>query len=198
MTADHGVTPMPEVQVARHMPGGRMAANIERTTVTEALNKRYGQGEWVKTLSEGEVWFNLPLMVEKKLDPAEVNRTAAEALKALPHVLRIYTREQLTAGLALEDQVGRRVMNGFFPSRAPDVMVLLEPYWLFEARGTGHGTTFSYDSHVPVIFMGPEVKAGWYHQTISPNDIAPTLATLLSVETPSGSSGRALAEIFAQ
>jgi len=49
---------------------------------------------------------------------------------------------------------------------------------------------------VPVIFMGPGIKPGVYNQEVRPNDIAPTLATLLSVETPSGSIGRCLSEIL--
>jgi arylsulfatase A-like enzyme len=55
---------------------------------------------------------------------------------------------------------------------------------------------FGYDTHVPVVFMGPGIKAGRFDETISVNDIAPTLATLLGVETPSGSAGRVLAEVF--
>jgi hypothetical protein len=101
-------------------------------------------------------------------------------------------------GYAMEDQVGRRVANGFYQRRGADVYVLLEPYWIYSARGTTHGTAFSYDAHVPVIFMGPGIKAGRFDEKITVNDIAPTLATLLGIETPSGSVGRVLAEIFAQ
>ena len=42
--------------------------------------------------------------------------------------------------------------------------------------------------------MGPRIKPGNYHATVALNDLAPTLATLLSVENPSGSSGRVLVE----
>jgi arylsulfatase A-like enzyme len=45
--------------------------------------------------------------------------------------------------------------------------------------------------------MGPGIRAGRYDATVVLNDLAPTLATLLGVETPSGSSGRALAEALA-
>jgi arylsulfatase A-like enzyme len=48
-----------------------------------------------------------------------------------------------------------------------------------------------------MVFMGPWFKPGRYDQTVAVNDIAPTLATLLSVETPVGSIGRCLGEIFA-
>jgi len=44
--------------------------------------------------------------------------------------------------------------------------------------------------------MGPGIKAGNFYEAIAVNDIAPTLATILSIEIPSGSVGRVLSEIF--
>ena len=196
MTADHGVSPIPEVNQARKMPGGRMPGRIVRDTVQAALTKKYGAGDWISSPSEHSLYLNLDLISEKKLSRAEVNEAAAEAALTIPHVFRVYTREQLMKGTAMDDQVGRRVAYGFYVRRSADVFILLEPYWMFSAHGTTHGTTFSYDAHVPVIFMGPGIKAGRFDQPIAVNDIAPTLATLLDVETPSGSVGRVLAEIF--
>ena len=45
--------------------------------------------------------------------------------------------------------------------------------------------------------MGAGIRAGYYHETIMVNDIASTLATILGVETPSGSIGRVLTETVA-
>ena len=86
---------------------------------------------------------------------------------------------------------------GFHEQRAGDLFIVSEPYWFFEEKGTSHGTPFNYDSHVPVIFMGWGIKAGQFHGRAAVNDIAPTLATLLGVETPSGSVGRVLVEAVA-
>jgi arylsulfatase A-like enzyme len=85
---------------------------------------------------------------------------------------------------------------GFFGPRSGDVFVLQEPYYLFDAAGTTHGTPYDYDNHVPVIFLGPGIKAGRYSNRIAVNDIAPTLAAILDVEQPSGSTGRVLSEII--
>lgn len=195
-TADHGVAPLPELNAQRKMPGGRMPAGIVRETVQKALTQKYGEGKWITSPSEHSLYLNRDLIRDKKLDEAEVNRTAAQAALGIPHVFRVYTREQLMNGSALEDQVGRRVMNGFYVRRGADVYIMLEPYWMFAPHGTTHGTTFSYDAHVPVIFMGPGIKAGNFYEAIAVNDIAPTLATILSIEIPSGSVGRVLSEIF--
>jgi hypothetical protein len=166
--------------------------------VQAALASKYGAGDWISSPSEHSLYLNLELIHQKKLNRAAVNEAAAEAALGIPHVFRVYTREQLTAGALIEDEIGRRVLNGFNVQRSADVFILLEPYWMFAVRGTTHGTTFTYDAHVPVIFMGPGIKAGRFNETIAVNDIAPTLATLLGVETPSGSVGRALGEIFAK
>jgi arylsulfatase A-like enzyme len=196
-TADHGVAPVPEVNVERKMPGGRLPGKMVTDTVQETLTKKYGEGKWIVSPSEHSLYLNQELIRQKNLEPAEVNRTAAAACLALPHVFRVYTREQLMSGATLEDQVGKRIQNGFYVRRSADVEILLEPYWMFTGgKGTTHGTTFSYDAHVPVIFMGPGVKPGRYNGTVAVNDIAPTLATMLDVETPSGSVGRALAEMM--
>jgi hypothetical protein len=45
--------------------------------------------------------------------------------------------------------------------------------------------------------MGPGVKPGVFFQNVVLNDLAPTLASMLSVQTPSGSAGRVLHEIIA-
>jgi hypothetical protein len=44
--------------------------------------------------------------------------------------------------------------------------------------------------------MGKGIKAGTYYGPVAVNDVAPTLAAILEVETPAGSSGRILSEIF--
>jgi hypothetical protein len=120
----------------------------------------------------------------------------AEALAAVPHVYRVYMGTDVLAGRLVLDRVGQRVANGYFPGRAPDVITIMEPYYIFGARDASHGAPYSYDTHLPVIFLGTGVKPGRYDMPVAVNDIAPTLATMLEVETPSGSVGRVLYEML--
>lgn len=198
LTADHGVAPLPEVESARHMPGGRLLPGILSKTAQDALTQKFGSGKWIESSDDGSLYFNRALIGSRKLDPAEVDRAAAGAIEEVPHVFRVYTREQLEQGAVLRDPIGQKVMNGFNARRSADVEVVLEPYWIYPQKGASHGTPFGYDAHVPVIFMGPGIRAGRYYQSITPNDIAPTLAAILEVETPSGSVGRVLAEMFGE
>ncbi|NWG14536.1 MAG: alkaline phosphatase family protein [Acidobacteria bacterium] len=193
-TADHGVAPMPEGSAGRGIPGGRMPAGVIQTTVQAALAKRFGEGKWILSPSEHSLYLNRPLIREKKLSIAEVCGAAREAIEGIPRVFRVYTGEQLASRAMYEDLVGRRVLNGHHTSRGADIYILLEPYWMFGRSGTTHGTAYSYDAHVPIILMGPGIRPGRYDQTVTLNDLAPTLSSLLDVEPPSGSVGRVLTE----
>jgi arylsulfatase A-like enzyme len=195
LTADHGVAPLPEAN-ARRMPGGRFSAQQARSALEKALAARFGQGKWVADVTEGAVYFDAGALAARGVDRGEMERVAAEALREQPHVFRVYTRTQLMLGAVPDDQIGARVRNGFHQGRSGDVIVVQDPYWLGFPSGTTHGSPFSYDAHVPVIFLGPRVRAGRYDFRVAVSDIAPTLATLLEVETPSGSVGRPLHEIL--
>jgi hypothetical protein len=197
-TADHGGSPLPETNVARKMPGGRFVAPKIKEVVQTALVKKFGPGEWVWGNWDLAVYLNRKLIAEKKLDLAKVQDEAAHALEALPHIFRVYTLEGMKHGQVLPDEVTRKVANGFNLRRGPDVEMIPDPYWVFRLtdKGTSHATPFSYDTHVPVIFMGAGIRPGTYYQSVIVNDIAPTLAAILEIETPAGSIGRVLNEIF--
>jgi len=197
LTGDHGVAPSAEEDAEHHMPGGRLPGDTVKNAVQAALNRKYGEGNWIAGSWDLSIFLNQDAIAAKHLDLAEVRRAAAEAAFTVPHVARVYTYDQLAAGAVAHDDAARRIINGFNLRRSPDLVFLPEPYWLFTSATTTHGTTYSYDNHVPVIFMGPGIRPGRYSEPIEVNDIAPTLASILDVETPSGSVGRILTEMLA-
>jgi hypothetical protein len=198
LTADHGVAPMAELMKDRKMPGGRLDTASVQASLLGALNAKYGAGRWLEGTLSRVIYLNHSLIAEKKLSEAEVENTAAEALRSLPHMFRIYTRTDFLSGRNLSDQIDRRMRNGFNQVRGGDLFVLTDPYWVWGKTGTDHSTPFGYDAHVPVILYGTGIKAGRYNRPVIVNDIAPTLATLLDIEIPSGSIGSPLVEALSQ
>ena len=141
-------------------------------------------------------YLNEGLAGSRKVNMTEARNQAADAVRQLPGIMRVYTREQIVEGRLVADRIGLRVTNGFYTDRSPDLMIIPEPYLFFrkEETGTTHASPFGYDTHVPLILMGTPFKAGNYHASVAVNDMAPTLATVVGVEIPSGSVGRILAE----
>jgi predicted AlkP superfamily pyrophosphatase or phosphodiesterase len=196
LTADHGVAPLPELMAERRMPGGRLLRKDLVDPVDAALVWAYGAGKWVEGRAGSSLYLNRTLMKDKHLDPRLVEETAARAAERIPHVYCAFTRSQLSRGDVPQNPWTSRLLAGFNPERSGDVEILLDPYWIGQESGTSHGTPYSYDTHIPLVFMGPGVRPGRYDAAVAMNDIAPTLATMLDIETPSGSTGRVLTEML--
>jgi predicted AlkP superfamily pyrophosphatase or phosphodiesterase len=193
-TTDHGVAPVPESIREQGLPGGRMSNKELFGPIELALAAKYGEGKWLMATAGSSPYLNYELIDKLRLDPTDVRRVAAAAAMKVPHVARVYTRDQLLLGNVPNDRIGSRVVRGFNAQRSGDLEIVLEPYWIRQAQGTTHGTPYNYDAHIPLILMGRGVAPGEYSNEAALNDLAPTLATLLAIEIPAGSSGRVLSE----
>ena len=93
------------------------------------------------------------------------------------------------------------VLANFNEDRSGDIYVVFEPHW-FVAEFDGlsvtgsHGSPWRYDTHVPVIWMGPGVPAGRVSRRVETVDVAPTIAAYLGIRPPTGSRGRVMTEIL--
>ena len=197
LTADHGVAPVPEVNQARHMPGGRLKDADVTKSVSAALTRRYGPGAWLLTGGSATMpYLNLKLIRAHRLDPAAVESVAAAAARTVDHIARVATWHELQDGRVQQDAIGSAMTMGFYGPRSGSLYIVQEPYYIFDATGTTHGTPYDYDTHVPLLFLGPGIAPAVYNRKVAINDVAPTLAEILGVERPSGSVGHVLSELF--
>lgn len=195
LTADHGVSPLPEMLKAQRMPGGRIHGDFFEPA-RRALEARFGPGEWIEATAGTSPYLNYGLLSERHVDRAEAERVVAAAMLEQPHVARVYTRQQILDGRPAYDLIDSRVLRSFNARRSGDLEILLEPFWIRRRSGTTHGSPYNYDSHIPLVFMGAGIQAGRYYDAVALNDAAPTIAALLDIEVPAGSVGRILAEIL--
>ncbi|HEV3039052.1 MAG TPA: alkaline phosphatase family protein [Candidatus Angelobacter sp.] len=193
-TADHGVAPVPEVNAARKMPGGRLNSSSLSRIISDGLSTKFGKGNWFVYDSGGFLYLNYKTVADNNADPVEVRRYAAEFARNLPHIGRVFNRDDMLRGGDAADPVGRAGLYGFYGSRSGDLVLLPEPYYMFSDSGTTHFAPYNYDTHVPLIFYGAGIRPGVHHQPAAVNDVAATLAAFLQVETPSGCSGKILAD----
>lgn len=129
-------------------------------------------------------------------DPATATRVA-DALRRLPFVAAAYTDAELLRG-APADSFTVLERRSLYPGRAASefsqfgVEVRYVEGWLGNVRGTGHGTPYWYDRHVPVLFMGPGVAMGRDSTRAATVDVAPTLARMLGIAAPAELDGKVL------
>jgi arylsulfatase A-like enzyme len=89
-------------------------------------------------------------------------------------------------------------IRGYYPKRSGDIAFILEPGWYESGKiqGTTHGSSYTYDTHVPVLFYGKGIKKGSTSQYHSITDIAPTLSVLLKIKFPNGCTGQPIVEMI--
>lgn len=199
VTGDHGVAPIPEYMRSKGFDAARVGSREISEAANKALIERFGEGKWVISFVNDQLYLDHKLMADKKVDPAEAERIAGEAALTSNGVVNYFTRSQIVGGRMPIGALARRVTNGFYRERSGDVWLITKPLWFF-AEGelpTTHGSAYNYDTHVPVVFYGVGVRPGRYNIECSPSDIAPTLAALLGVEPPSNRTGRVLVDALA-
>jgi hypothetical protein len=113
-------------------------------------------------------------------------------------VEKVYTHDDLESTSPSSDPFLPLFRNAYFAPRSPHLNVLLKKYVYLSSLpgGTGHGTAYDYDRHVPIVFMAGGVKAGMYKEACGPEDIAPTLALMLGLEFPREPDARLLREML--
>ena len=218
-SADHGASPVPEQAALMNLPARRYHKADLRQMVEDGLKARYARKDrpatdYIQTFTNKaetepglincNFYLNRAALKRDGIDLDECERVVGELSMRMPGAARYFTRAQLENDLiSSTDAVARRVLNGFYPPRSGDVIVVFEPYNILfdlpddptDPRSTAtHGSPYSYDTHVPLIMMGTDFAKGNYISAVTPADIAPTLSSLLGVQAPSCSVGRVLSE----
>ncbi len=199
LTADHGVVEVPQFLLDNKMAGGyRNNENTEKK-VEEALIEKFGKGEWIENLSNNQVFLNHSLIEERGIDLKVFRNFLKKTILKLDDVSRVYTADEIAANTAADPFKGR-LANGFNMQMSGDLLIALKPGFLnesgYDRKGTTHGSGYTYDTHVPILFYGQGIRAGSSVRPVSITDIAPTLSMLLEVSLPSFCTGKPLIDLF--
>ena len=214
LTADHGVSPIPEHAAAMGLGGGRVPFASVMGKIQAAISARYNPhgkspdptADYLLRFTEAgtsrewflnnNIYFNYDALKRDGVNVEELSQVVVAAALTVPGIARCFSRSQLLRGAtSVTDPIERRALHGFYPARSGDVVMVAEPYkYIAETITATHGSPYSYDTHVPTIIMGAGVTPGRYLEPASPADIAPTLSALLRITAPSNSTGRVLIE----
>jgi hypothetical protein len=198
LSADHGSLPLVESLKAKGIDAQRANPNVLLTTVRQALAERFPGVDNLVIYSAPDFYLNEDTLRLRGIKPKDVEDIAVAALLKTSIVEKVYTPDDLTSTAATSDPYLPLFRNAYYAPRSPQINVLLKKYVYLSGLvgGTGHGTAYDYDRHVPIVFMGSGVKPGTYNTPCGPEDIAPTLASMLGLELPKEQDARLLTEML--
>lgn len=202
MTADHAVAEVPQYLRDNKLPAGYFNDDYAEAKLKEFLASYFPGKELIANMSNGQIFLNQEAFQgapkTSGLDMFIVSELIGKYLMTLDGVANYYTEGVLRQGRYDESGIKGSVIRGYHAKRSGDLAVVLEPGW-FESgsiQGTTHGSPYTYDTHVPILFYGKGVKKGTSVQPHTITDIAPTLSMILNIKLPSGCTGQPVAEMF--
>lgn len=201
LTSDHSVMPLAETLQKQGVKAGRVKPADLQAAAMAALEKRFpGKKDLVASYMAPDFYLNLDALQRQGVRREDVERTLADALLASGAVEKVYTASSFAVDppSASVDPYFDAVKRSYFASRSPHVIGRLKEYLYLTSSpgGTGHGSSYEYDRHVPVVFLGDRVKPGTYAAEAAPEDIAPTLGLLLGIDYPLQDARRRLTEMI--
>ncbi len=192
LTADHGVTPIPEQLTAEGKDAGRLNIPALAGAVEDRLEKAFGPGQYVNRLNGNDLYFEAGVYEKLQASPAELD-AVMQTLAAAPGVQKVFRSEQVRDAATSADPVLRAAALSYYQGRSGDLIVALKPGWIGGQLAATHGSANWDDQHVPILLMGRGVRPGVYTQHATPADVTPTLAALCGIGMPKA-EGRVLRE----
>lgn len=195
LTADHGVTPFPELVRARGGDAGYIGLGALVREANQQLVRQGGSAVALK-LGNGLIHGDRKAMREAGISPESLATALVAKVWRVPGVRDAWTPATLNGVVQQNVHAARWQRN--LPRRFP-WLVAVQPRegWVYSDSpgGAQHGSSRQDDVAVPIAFLGAGIRAGRFADTVRTVDIAPTLARLLAVKAEGRLDGRPIRSI---
>ncbi|MGA3246426.1 MAG: alkaline phosphatase family protein [Bacteroidota bacterium] len=188
LSADHAAMPLPEyLSSVKHKKGRRVLVQKEIDPRIDALDQRLQQEIGTKEhVIRSNAFLNYAAAAKAGIDSIRLERRVRQGLMQIDGIARVYFRRDILNPANANRPLVGYYQRGYFPPKGNDAILLPCEYCLFttSATGTSHGTPYSYDTHVPMLFMGKGIKPVTIAAPAHTVDIAPTIARIVGIPFP--------------
>lgn len=176
------------------LPYGEYSPRKAISLLNLYLMALHGNGEWVNGFYDNYFYLNRNLIKEKELDLGSIQKEAADFLKRMAGVNTAYTIGEILDGHAGVNAHALRRNTSY--ATAGDVLVDIAPGW--EIVELAYSTPYQMNginmvtrgvsASAPFYLLAPDVAARTIDYRIDARAIAPTIARILRIRSPNGSS----------
>lgn len=196
LTADHAAVHVPSYLQSLKIPAHYISTTKLKKFLSNITQKYFNSKELIENVSNYQIFLNQEKIEALGFNKNTVAQRLADEVLSFDKIYKAVTAETLQTTNFTEG-IMHSLQQGYNPKFSGDVLMIPYPATLnYSRKGTSHGSGYSYDTHVPVIFYGNGIKKGASKKTYKIIDIAPTISNLLKIEAPNGSSGKIIEEVL--
>jgi predicted AlkP superfamily pyrophosphatase or phosphodiesterase len=196
LTADHGVAHVPGFEKENKLPAGSIDDLEIARILRDSAKAAFGVEDLVSAVINYQVYLNENSLKRNKLDKKMVSDFLVAVLIQQPSIAKAFALET-TSTVTLPEKLKTMIINGYNQKLSGDIQFVFKPQWIdwAGAKGTSHGNWGPYDSHIPLIWFGWNVKPGKLYREVYMTDIAVTLAASLHIQMPNAAVGKVIEEV---
>jgi hypothetical protein len=202
LTADHAVVEVPQSLKDNRVPGGNFVdSKVLKDELNTFLQKQFPGKTLIEGIYNNQIFLNQDLFAgdprNSGIDLLIATDLTVNYLQSKEGISQVFSKSAIKQGSYNETGIKGMIVRGYNYKRSGDVVYELEPGWVGWGglQGTTHGSSFAYDTNVPVLFYGKGVAKGSSARYHTITDIAPTLSVMLKIKFPSGCTGQPITEI---
>ena len=192
LSADHGVTNVPGFLKDNKIPVNYFNSNKWKKYIDDYIINLFGTSKIIMDISNQQIFLDSELISDLKLDFDLVKEKLINKMQAYPGIDEVYSSEQILN--IKNDHFITLIRNGFNKNLSGDIIYTMMPNWTYYRKGSTHGTRFNHDTHVPLLLYGNGIKKGSTNRKTDVIDIAPTIASVLGINSPNASTGKVIFE----
>ncbi len=196
LTADHGAAHNIGFMQEHGLPADYWNGKPLAAALDSVLAGKFGP-HLVRSVSNYQVNFNMSLINGSHLDYSAIKKAAVEYLQQQPGIAFAVDVAEVGKS-SLPEPLKTMVANGYNFKRSGGVQLILNPGWFegYGKTGTTHGSWNPYDTHIPLLWYGWNIKPGKSNRVVHMTDISATVAALLHIQQPNGCIGEPIQEVI--
>ncbi|NLP56810.1 alkaline phosphatase PafA [Lutibacter sp. B1] len=196
LTADHAAVQVPSYLNSLKIPAGYFNASEFEDYVNNITLKYFNSSDLVEDISNYQIFLNKDKIRELNLDVHKVSQVIADEIISFENVYKSVTALTLQS-TSFSSGILQILQKGYNQKFSGDVLFIPNPSTVtYSKTGTTHGSGYIYDTHVPLIFYGNNIKQGKSDVYYPIVDIAPTISSLLNITEPNGCTGTTIIEVL--
>ena len=197
LTADHAAVQVPSYLQSVKIPANYYSNKKFTQYLKEVCKEHFKSEKLIENVSNFQIFLNKDEIKKLKLTKHLVAQKLADEAINYTSIYKAVTAKTLQT-TTFTNGILNKLQNGYNQKFSGDVLLIPDPSTISRSskKGTTHGSGYSYDTHIPVIFYGNGIKKGSSKEKYEIIDIAPTISNLLQIEFPNGNTGKIISEVL--
>lgn len=196
LTADHAAVHVPSYLQSLKIPAHYLKAKKLKKFLLKVTKKYFNSIELIENVSNYQIFLDKDKIESLGFEVNTVAQKLADEVVSFDKIYKAVTARTLQT-THFSSGILNALQNGYNQKLSGEVLMIPNPATLMKGKkGTSHGSGYSYDTHVPLIFYGNGIQKGASTKRYNITDIAPTIANLLGIEAPNGTNGLVIDEVL--